>query len=102
MHDVGHEKNEERYGTAHEAHGATRAYVFVVHIVHHVQDAQHPGQKHHSQPKHQYPGIEQRVEAVGSIAPMADDGRKSSGINQVAFLDNEVRPLEECGHSSTK
>ena len=41
-----------------QTHTATRADILVVHIVHHIENAQHTGQEHHRKAQDEHPGIE--------------------------------------------
>ena len=95
MDEIGDEENDERHGSSDETVAATTADILVVHIVHHVKDAQHPSEEHHGKAEHEHPWIEQGVETVGGIRPAGDDRCDGTGIDEVILLDDEVRTLEE-------
>ena len=80
MHGIGHEEHHEGNGRAQQAHGGPRADVLVVDIVYDVERAQRASEEHHSQSQHEHPGIEQGVEAVRGVGPMADG--LSAAFNQ--------------------
>ena len=85
-----------------ESNDATTTDVLVGNVVHHIEDAQGARQEHDRKAEDENPGIEQRIEAVRGIAPVADDGRQSPCIDKIALFDHEVRAFEEGGHCTAQ
>ena len=90
VHQIAHEEDDERHCRPQKTRRTTRADGFVVHIVHYIEDAQHTGQEHHGQAKHQHPGVEQCVKTVGGVGPVADDGCQCSVVDKVVLLNDEI------------
>ena len=91
MDEIGDEENDEGHGGADETAAATTADILIVHIVHHIEDAQHPCEEYHGKAQHEHPGIEQGIETMGGIRPAGDDRRDGINIDEIVLLDDEVR-----------
>ena len=85
-----------------EPKDTTTTDVLVGNIINNVEDAQGACQEHYGKAEDENPGIEQRIEAVRGIAPVADDRRQGSRIHQITLFDHEVRAFEEGGHSAAQ
>ena len=99
---VSYKKHEEGYCRTDQMRGGTRTDVLVFYIIYNIERAQRACQEHYGQAEHQHPGVEQGIEAVRGIVPLADDGRQGSLVDEVTLLNHEVGTLEEGGHSSAQ
>ena len=95
MDEIDHEEHDEGGCIDLEPKDATTTDVLVGNVIDNVEDAQGACQEHYGKAEDENPGIEQRIEAVRGIAPVADDGRQCPGIHQIALLDHEVGAFEE-------
>ena len=102
MYKISHEKDDEGDGCPDESYGATGTYVLVIDIVDDIEDAKYAGQENNGKAEDEHPGIKQGVESVGGVGPSGDDRGDGIRINQIVFLDDEVRPFEEGGYGSAK
>ena len=95
-------KEEDEEQTSVEQHllAGTLADDFVVHIINIIEGAEDAGEEHHCQSEDDIPNVEQRIEAVASVCPLADDGLKFVG--NVFFLNEEIRAIEESGNGSSQ
>ena len=100
--EIDHEEHDEGGCIDLEPEDTTATDVLVGNVIDDVEDAQGACQEHYGKAEDENPGIEQRIEAVRGIAPVADDGCQCSCIHQIALFDHEVRAFEEGRYSAAQ